>query len=72
MKKMKEWKSWKPLHKVLRRRGYKGTFEKISVTTWTNSANPLISMTLPNKWFDELGLINLEKYNVGILHHCRP
>ncbi|WP_041587637.1 group II intron reverse transcriptase/maturase [Thermincola potens] len=72
MKKMKEWKSWKPLHKALRRRGYKGTFEKISMTAWKNSASPLISMALPNKWFDELGLINLEKYNVGILHHYRP
>ncbi|MEW5705678.1 MAG: group II intron reverse transcriptase/maturase [Actinomycetota bacterium] len=72
MKKMKEWKSWKPLHKALRRRRYKGTFEKISMATWRNSASPLISMALPNKWFDELGLINLEKYNVGILHHYRP
>lgn len=71
MKKMKEWKSWKPLHKALRRRGYKGNFEKISVTKWRNSVSPLISMALPNKWFDELGLINLEKYNVGILHHYR-
>ncbi|KXG74179.1 Group II intron-encoded protein LtrA [Thermotalea metallivorans] len=71
MKKMKEWKTWKALHKMLRRRGYKGTFEKISMTTWKNSANPLISMALPNSWFDELGLINLEKYNVGILYHYR-
>ncbi|WP_269438411.1 group II intron maturase-specific domain-containing protein, partial [Phosphitispora fastidiosa] len=71
MKKMKEWKTWKALHKTLRRRGYKGTFEKISMTTWRNSASPLISMALPNAWFDELGLINLEKYKVGILHHYR-
>ncbi|MBU7007619.1 group II intron reverse transcriptase/maturase [Phosphitispora fastidiosa] len=71
MKKMKEWKTWKALHKALRRRGYKGTFEKISVTTWRNSASPLISMALPNAWFDELGLINLEKYKVGILHNYR-
>ncbi len=69
MKKMKEWKRWQALHKALRRRGYKGTFEKISMTTWRNSASPLISMALPNRWFDEIGLINLEKYNVGILHH---
>ncbi len=69
MKKMKEWKRWQALHKALRRKGYKGKFEKISMTTWRNSASPLISMALPNKWFDEIGLINLEKYNVGILHH---
>lgn len=68
MKQMREWKSWKPLHKALRRRGYKGEFEKISMRRWRNSASPLISMALPNKWFDEIGLINLERYQVGILH----
>ena len=70
-KKMKEWKTWKQLHKALRRRGYNGEFEKISMTRWRNSASPLISMALPNSWFDEIGLINLTKYNVGILHHFR-
>jgi len=69
MKQMKEWKSWRPLHKALRRRGYKGEFLKISVTRWRNSASPLINMALPNSWFDEVGLINLASYNVGILHH---
>jgi RNA-directed DNA polymerase len=71
MKKMKEWKTWKALHKALRRRGHRGTFEKISMTTWRNSASPLISIALPNAWFDELGLINLEKYKVGILHNYK-
>ena len=69
MKQMKEWKSWKPLHKALRRRGYRSNFLKISVTRWRNSASPLINMALPNSWFDEIGLINLASYNVGILHH---
>lgn len=67
MKQMREWKSWKPLHKMLRRRGYKGEFEKISMRRWRNSASPLISMALPNSWFDEIGLINLETYKTGIL-----
>ncbi|BAF60649.1 retron-type reverse transcriptase [Pelotomaculum thermopropionicum SI] len=69
MKQMKEWKSWRPLHKALRRRGYKGEFQKISMRRWRNSASPLINMALPNKWFDEVGLVNLASYNVGILHH---
>lgn len=69
MKQMKEWKSWKPLHKALRRRGYKGQFRKISVTRWRNSASPLVNMALPNSWFDEIGLIDIASYNVGILHH---
>jgi RNA-directed DNA polymerase len=54
MIKMKEWKTWKALHKQLRRMGYNGDFEKISVTRWRNSASPLISMALPNRWFDTL------------------
>ena len=69
MKQMKEWKSWKPLHKALRRRGYKGEFQKISVAKWRNSASPLVNMALPNSWFNEIGLINLASYNVGILYH---
>ena len=69
MKQMKEWKSWKQLHKALRRRGYRGDFLKISMTRWRNSASPLIHMALPNSWFDEMGLINLASYKVGILHH---
>lgn len=67
MKQMREWKSWKPLHKALRRRGYRGEFQKISIFRWRNSASPLINMALPNSWFDELGLINLESYKVGLL-----
>ncbi|MDD2430076.1 MAG: hypothetical protein PHD88_01880 [Firmicutes bacterium] len=34
---------------------------------WRNSAISLLSLALPNKWFDEIGLIDLEKYNVGVL-----
>ncbi|ACB84289.1 group II intron reverse transcriptase/maturase [Natranaerobius thermophilus] len=71
MKKMREWKSWKQLHKTLRRKGYKGEFEKISMNKWRNSSSPLISLALPNKWFDEIGLINISTYQVGILHHFR-
>lgn len=69
MKQMKEWKSWRRLHKALRRLGYKGELEKISMTRWRNSMCPPIHLALPNKWFDEIGLVNLEQYKVGTLHH---
>ncbi len=49
MKKMKEWKRWKPLHKQLRRRGYKGPFEKISY------------MALLNRLFEAMELVDLVK-----------
>jgi hypothetical protein len=71
IKKMREWKKWKQLHKALRKRGYKGEFLKISMSRWRNSASPLINMALPNSWFDELGLVNIASYKVGILYHFR-
>ena len=67
MKQMREWKSWKGLHKELRRRGYKGEFEKISMYRWRNSISPPIHLALPNVWFKQKGLIDLTKYEVGIL-----
>ena len=69
MKKMREWKTWRPLHKQLHRLGYHGEFEKISVTRWKNSCSPLIHYALPNSWFDDMKLVNLETFKVGILHH---
>lgn len=68
MKKMKEWKSYKAFHKQLKRQGHKGDCPKISMSKWRNSASPLISMALPNKWFNGLGLVNLAAYDVGVLH----
>lgn len=69
MMQMREWKGWRPLHKALRRNGYNGEFEKISMRRWRNSASPLINMALPNHWCDRMGLVDLCKYEVGILHH---
>ncbi|NLN19368.1 MAG: group II intron reverse transcriptase/maturase, partial [Firmicutes bacterium] len=68
MKQLREWKSWKALHKALRRNGHWGDFDKISMRRWRNSASPLVSMALPNRWLDQLGLIDLCQYEVGILH----
>lgn len=65
---MKSWKSWKGLHKQLRRMGYKGSFEKISVTRWRNSSCQLLHMSLPNTWFDEIHLFNMEKVKTNTLH----
>lgn len=67
MKKMREWKSWKAIHGALRARGYKGSLEKISMNQLRNSASPVQNLALPNKWSDEIGLINLAKISAGIL-----
>ena len=34
MKKMREWKSWRGLHRALRQRGYGGDFQRISMLSW--------------------------------------
>jgi RNA-directed DNA polymerase len=67
MKKTREWKSWRGLHRALRQRGYRGDFQRISMRSWRNSASPLVSMALPNSWFREIGLVDLTKYSVGIV-----
>jgi len=67
MKKMKEWKSYKSLHKALRRRGYKGEFKKISMVRWRNSSFTLIHMALPNIWFKEIKLVHLSEIQTGVL-----
>jgi len=48
--------------------GYKGTFEKISMTRWRNSSSPLIHKALPNKWFEEMRLVDISKFDVGLLY----
>lgn len=67
MKQMREWKSWKKHHRVLRQKGYQGDFEKISMRRWRNSCSNLIHMALPNIWFERKGLIDLTTYEVGIV-----
>lgn len=71
MKQMREWKSYKSLHKTLRRMGYKGNFKKISMTRWRNSASPLVSVALPNVWFDEIKLFDMSKVETAVLHYYK-
>jgi len=67
MIKMKQWKTYKAMHKEMRRKGIKGNGLKMDVTRWKNSKVHIIHMLLPNQYFEELGLINLTKYEVGLL-----
>lgn len=59
------WKKPSRLHRRLRQRGYKPPFKWISMTSWRNAASPLASYAMPNQWFDELGLVNLEYVRTG-------
>ncbi|OOE63004.1 group II intron reverse transcriptase/maturase [Salinivibrio kushneri] len=59
------WKKPSRLHRRLRQRGYKPPFKWISMTSWRNAASPQASYAMPNQWFDELGLVNLEQVRTG-------
>ena len=67
MIKIRHWKSYKAMHKEMRKQGIKGNGEKMSIYKWKNSNAHIVYMLLPNKLFDDLGLIDLTKYEVGLL-----
>lgn len=67
MIRMKQWKTYKKMHKEMRKQGIKGSGEKMAVTKWKNSNVHIIHMLLPNKYFEKLGLVDLSKYDVGLL-----
>lgn len=67
MLKMKQWKTYKAMHKEMRRKGIQGTGEKMAVWKWKNSNVHIVHKLLPNQFFEDLGLIDITKYEVGLL-----
>jgi RNA-directed DNA polymerase len=67
MIRMKQWKSYKKMHKEMRRLGIKGDGKKMDVARWKNSSTHIIHQIMPNQYFDERGLIDLCQYEVGLL-----
>jgi RNA-directed DNA polymerase len=67
MIRMKQWKTYKKMHMEMRKQGIKGTGEKMAVIKWKNSKVKIIHMLLPNEYFEKLGLVDLSKYEVGLL-----
>ncbi len=64
---LKLWKKPTRLHRRLRQLGYGGTFLKIRMNSWNNSLSPLASFSMPNVWFDEVGLFNIGLVKTGII-----
>ena len=62
---LKLWKKPARLHRRLKQLGYKPPFKAVSMSKWNTSLSPLASYSMPNKWFDELKLFNLERVSVG-------
>jgi RNA-directed DNA polymerase len=71
MIKMKQWKTYKKMHKEMRKKGIKGNCLKMAVTKWKNSNVYIIHRLLPNQYFKDLKLINLCEYKVGVLSDYR-
>jgi len=67
MVKMKQWKTYKAMHKEMRKLGIKGNGLKMAVTKWKNSNVHIIHRILPNQYFENLGLIDMQQYEVGLL-----
>lgn len=67
MVKMKQWKTYKAMHKEMRKRGIKGNGLKMAVTKWKNSNVHIVHRIFPNQYFEDIGLIDMYKYEVGLL-----
>ena len=61
------WKRASRLHRRLRQLGYQGEFLKIRMRCWRNSRSHLASWSMPNGWFNELGLFDLTTVKTGVL-----
>jgi group II intron reverse transcriptase/maturase len=64
---LKLWKQPRKLQRKLRQRGYTGNFPLIKMTSWRNSNSIQPCLVMPNKWFDELKLFNMESVEVGLI-----
>jgi hypothetical protein len=62
---LKLWKTPAKLHRRLKQLGYKPPFRNVSMSKWNTSASPLSHYAMPNAWFDEINLFNLEAVSVG-------
>ena len=64
---LKLWKKPDRLHRRLRQLEVSGPFKKLKMDRWCNSASQLASLSMPNKWFVELGLFNLVDVQTGLI-----
>jgi group II intron reverse transcriptase/maturase len=64
---LKLWKKPGRLHRRLKQLNYQPPFKFIKMNSWRNSKSPLSSLSMANKWFDELGLYSMDKVQTGWL-----
>lgn len=64
---LKLWKKPRKLHRKLRQCGHNGDFPLIKMTSWRNSNSIQPCLTMPNKWFEDLKLFNMELVVIGLI-----
>jgi RNA-directed DNA polymerase len=61
------WKTASKLHRRLKQLKYKPPFKRIKMKSWGNSGSPLAHYAMPNSWFEEIGLYEIDKVQTGVL-----
>ena len=61
------WKKPIRLHRRLKQLRYKPPFKFIKMNSWRSANSPLSSFSMPNQWFENLGLYSIEHVNTGWL-----
>ncbi|MCH4891430.1 group II intron reverse transcriptase/maturase, partial [Acidaminobacter sp. JC074] len=64
---MKQWKTYKKMHKELRKAGIPHNGEKMNVTLWKNSKVYIIQKLLSNGYFRKMKLYDMSAQEVGLL-----
>jgi len=61
------WKTVDKLHRRLKQLKYKPPFKRMKMNSWRNSMSPLASYAMPNSWFKDIGLYQIDEVKTGVL-----
>jgi len=64
---LKLWKTSSKLHRRLKQLKYKPPFKRIKMNSWRSARSPLASYSMPNRWFREVGLYQIDEVKTGVL-----
>jgi len=61
------WKQPMRLHRRLKQLKFKPPFKFIKMNSWRSAKSPLANYAMPNKWFKEIGLYQINEVKTGVL-----
>ncbi len=61
------WKKPTRLHRRLKQLKFKPPFKFIKMNSWRSAKSPLVNYAMPNKWFKEIGLYQIDEVKTGVL-----